>query len=203
VKLTSVLRQAAGLPQFCLSLMGVNPNMAKATHSLEQVNSVVARTSDVVEKITAVPLMIIGASMVLVVLVGTFWRYVLNDPILWTEEAARYLMIWMALGGASISIKRREHVGIRLIVQRLPIWLQKLIQLISSALIAYFLYVLIREGWILAWGARFQVSPALGFAMFWPLLSVPVSGVLMLVQLVLVLVIDFTDPNPAQEGSAS
>ena len=177
--------------------------MARATHSLEQVNNFVARTSDVVEKITAVPLMIIGASMVLVVLVGTFWRYVLNDPILWTEEAARYLMIWMALAGASISMKRREHVGIRLIIRLFPFWFQKLIQLISSALMAYFLYVLIREGWILAWGARFQVSPALGFAMFWPLLSVPVSGALILVQLVLVVVIDFTDPNPAREGSAS
>lgn len=191
------------LPQCYLHLTGVNRDMAKVTSSLEQIHNVVLRTSDVVEKITAVPLMIIGASMVFVVLVGTFWRYILNDPILWTEEAARYLMIWMALVGASISMKRREHLGVRFIIQRFPFRLQKITQLISSALMAYFLYFLVWEGWILAWDARLQVSPALGFPMFWPLLSVPVSAVLMLLQLLLVVVADFTDPNPVQEGSAS
>ena len=81
-----------------------------------------------------------------VVLVGTFWRYVLNDPILWTEEAARYLMIWMALIAASISMKRREHVSMNLLINPLPAVIKRIVGTLTSLAVAFFLLVLTREG---------------------------------------------------------
>lgn len=50
--------------------------------------------------------------MFLVVLVGAVMtqvvaRYVLNSPPAWTEELARYAMIWAGLMGATLSFKRR------------------------------------------------------------------------------------------------
>lgn len=149
-----------------------------------------SRASEILEKITAWPLIVIGGLMLAVVLVGTFWRYVLNSPILWTEEAARYLMIWMALVAASISMKRREHVSMQLLVSRLPRKARFVINFLTNSIMLYFLYVLTREGLAMALGARSQVSPALGISMFWPVLSVPASGFMMLLQLVLVMVID-------------
>lgn len=148
------------------------------------------RTSDFFENITKWPLIIIGGLMLGVVLVGTFWRYVLNSPILWTEEAARYLMIWMALNAASISMKRREHVSMRLFVNRLPFKAQIVLNFLTNSIMLYFLYILTKEGLIMALNARSQVSPALGISMFWPVFSVPLSGFLMIVQLILVMVMD-------------
>lgn len=120
----------------------------------------VARGRDILERITAIPLMFAGGLMVVVVLVGTFWRYVLNDPILWTEEAARYLMIWMALIAASISMKRHEHLGVEILINRLPVKARKAMQLVTSLFVAYFLYVLTVQGTIMVWDARAQISPA-------------------------------------------
>lgn len=164
---------------------------------MQRINATAIFLSKVMEKITAVPLIIIGGLMLGVVLVGTFWRYVLNDPILWTEEAARYLMIWMALIAASISMARREHVSMKLLVYRLPALIRRIIETLSSLAVAYFLYVLTREGILMVISARSQISPALGISMFWPLLAVPLSGTLTLMQLILVLVIDWTGgPGP-------
>ncbi len=150
------------------------------------------KAGNVLEKMTAVPLIVVGGLMLGVVLVGTFWRYLLNDPILWTEEAARYLMIWMALIAASITMKRREHVRMQLLVNMLPPVLKKIVETATSLAVAYFLFILTREGIVMALSARGQTSPALGIPMFWPLLAVPLSGGLTLLQLILLLVADWT-----------
>jgi len=150
------------------------------------------KTGDWLEKITIVPLAIIGGTMVTVVLVGTFYRYVLNASLQWTEEAARYLMIWMALVGASVSMNRREHIGIRLVIERLPLVLRKIVELVTKLLTLYFLYVLSSQGVTMVLDARTQVSPGLGISMFWPLLSVPVAGILMMCQLTFQIIVDLT-----------
>lgn len=146
----------------------------------------------ILERITAYPLIIIGGIMVVVVLVGTFWRYVLNDPFLWTEELARYLMIWMALIAASISLKEREHVGIKLVINKFPPVPKKIIRLITQLFILLFLYYLTKEGFAAARRATTQSSPALGISMFWPLLSVPIAGLLTGIQQILQMIIDLT-----------
>ncbi len=156
-------------------------------------NNMAKKASNVLEKVTAVPLIIMTGLMVIIVLMGTFFRYVLNDPLLWTEEAARYLMVWMALIAASISLKRREHIGIDMVINRLKPGLKKVIVLIVKLLIAYFLYILTREGITMALKARSQISPALKISMFWPLLSVPLAGITTLIQLILQIIIDLTE----------
>ena len=45
--------------------------------------------------------------LVVVVMIQVVARYVLNAPPAWTEEAARYAMIWAGLMGATLSFKRR------------------------------------------------------------------------------------------------
>lgn len=137
--------------------------------------------------------MIVGGAMVLVVLIGTISRYVFNSPLLWTEEAARYLMIWMALVGASITLKRREHVGIEIVINKFRPEIRVIIKLIRDFLILYFLYILIKQGSIMALEAKDQLSPALRISMFWPLLSVPAMGVFTGLQLILQMVIDVTE----------
>jgi TRAP-type C4-dicarboxylate transport system permease small subunit len=94
-------------------------------------------------------------------------------------------MIWMALVAASISMKRHEHVGVGFILERLPMPIGRAVKILTDLAVAFFLVVLTYQGWIMALDARVQVSPALGIPMFWPLLSVPISGFFMLVQLVL------------------
>jgi len=148
--------------------------------------------ADMLEKIIAVPLIIIGFLMVVVVLIGTFWRYVLRNPFIWTEELARYLMIWMALVAASISLKRREHVGLKLIINRVPQPAKKITVIITQLFMLLFLYYLTKEGFAMAERAKLQNSPALNISMFWPLLSVPIAGLLTGIQLILQMIIDLT-----------
>ncbi|MEO0820453.1 MAG: TRAP transporter small permease [Pseudomonadota bacterium] len=58
--------------------------------------------------------------LVIDVWLGVLVRYVLPLPITFTEELARYLMIWMALLAVSSGIAHREHIGVAFVFERLP-----------------------------------------------------------------------------------
>lgn len=47
-------------------------------------------------------------AMVVLIGVQVVARYVLNDPPIWTEEAARYAMVWAGLLGATAAFRERS-----------------------------------------------------------------------------------------------
>lgn len=52
-----------------------------------------------------------------------FFRYVLNNSIVWAEEVLRYLMMWVVLVGAGLTTRVDEHVcmdGIQGVLERWP-----------------------------------------------------------------------------------
>lgn len=55
-----------------------------------------------------------------VVFLQFFTRYVLNDSVAWTEEIARYLLIWITFIGAAISFRRGSHIGVEALQHFLP-----------------------------------------------------------------------------------
>ena len=55
------------------------------------------------------------AGFLVVVSLQVFYRFVLELPFVWSEEAARYLFVWAAFLGAAVAIGRREHFSITLL----------------------------------------------------------------------------------------
>lgn len=58
--------------------------------------------------------------LVLDVWLGVLVRYVIPPPLTFTEELARYLMIWMTLLAVSSGVAHREHIGVVLVFSRFP-----------------------------------------------------------------------------------
>ncbi len=58
---------------------------------------------------------------IVVILFGSvFWRYFLNDPVSWSEDAALFCMVWMTLLGAPVGLIRGEHVAVDTLLNALP-----------------------------------------------------------------------------------
>jgi len=60
------------------------------------------------------------AGIFLCVIAQVVFRYVFNDPLTWSEELARYLFIWCAFLGWVIASRRRSHLAMTFVVDRLP-----------------------------------------------------------------------------------
>ena len=145
------------------------------------------------ERLAAYPCIIATAGMTIVVLLGVFFRYVIRQPLSWSEEVARYLMIWAASLAISIGIMRREHLGITILIHRIPPSAQKFMAVLVNLIVLWFLWVLTKFGYFMAIEGKTQLSPILaryGISMFWSLLAIPVAGALAMAQTLLQILID-------------
>lgn len=146
---------------------------------------------DKLGKITIFIVIILTGILVVTVLTGVFFRYIIRDSLSWTEELARYLMIWAALLAVSVGIKDKEHVGIQLLIKQFPPFLTKLITVVVYLITIVFLAVLTVKGYQVAERAKAQLSLALNISMYWPLMSIPVSGLLAIIQQLIQLILIF------------
>lgn len=138
----------------------------------------------------------IMAVLILDVGLGIFGRYVIELPVTWTEELARYLMIWVALLAVSCGVARREHVAVTALLERLPQALQRhlgaAIDLLGFAFFAFLAYF----GIDMTEQGASQYATIFGMTMWMPFAAVPISSALACVQLVLTGVRDFTLGRP-------
>lgn len=55
-----------------------------------------------------------------IVFLQFFTRYVLNDSLAWTEEIARYGLMWITFIGGIIVARKRSHIAVEALLHYLP-----------------------------------------------------------------------------------
>ena len=121
------------------------------------------------------------AVMVLNVLWQVFTRYVIGIPSSFTDELARYLLIWIGILGAAYAAGRRIHVAIDILPSRLsPRSQAKLLVFVNVVIIIFALTVLVIGGSRLVYITFLlqQNSPALQIPLGGVYTIIPVSGLL-------------------------
>ncbi len=123
-----------------------------------------------ISKIEEIISIICFSLMSIITLVAVFFRYVLNSPIVWSEEAARYLMIWGICIGVSIATEKKAHLGIDIFVSFAPKKVQRVLSIISYILLilTYLLLVVLSIMFVLMAVETGNVSPMLRIP-FWQL----------------------------------
>ena len=136
-----------------------------------------------VDKVLGVILVVIMAVMVVNVLWQVFTRFVLGDPSSFTDELARYLMIWVGVLGAAYISGRRMHVAIDLLPSKFNKRGQHKLKIIVNVIVILFcLLALVVGGVRLVYITYIleQYSPALKLPLALVYLVIPVSGILII-----------------------
>jgi TRAP-type C4-dicarboxylate transport system permease small subunit len=150
----------------------------------------------------------LGALLMLAIVVvnflQVFFRYVLADPLGWTEEAMRYSVAWMTFLVAGAVLYRGEQLSIDILAGLLPPGLRRLQSIVVLLLISLFCLVLVVYGWPQALRNMRQVSPVAQIPMIIPYASVVAGGALMLVKAVCLMIADpgRVHGNPGGGGAA-
>lgn len=122
-----------------------------------------------------------GMTMALVVAIQVVSRYAFNHSLFWSEELARFLLIWLSFLGATVAYCHGVHPGVDSLVRRLPEQWRTGTALIAYLAGAVLFTVMVVSGTKFAWFVRLQIFPATGIAKWIIMAVVPVSGVIFLV----------------------
>ena len=136
-----------------------------------------------IDKFLANFLVILMTAMVLNVLWQVASRFLLGSPSSFTDELARYLMIWVGILGAAYVAGQNMHVAIDVLPRRLPPKIQKTLTLIVRVLIVLFaLGALVVGGLRLVYITHVlnQNSPALQVPLSVVYAVIPISGLLVI-----------------------
>jgi|WetSurMetagenome_2_1015567.scaffolds.fasta_scaffold31421_2 TRAP-type C4-dicarboxylate transport system permease small subunit len=136
-----------------------------------------SRWSDWASRLLMIVMMTV---MFLTVFVGVANRFVFKISMSWTEQLARFLLIWISMLGAAIAVRPALHIGVMFVVTRLGRW-RRPIMTVNSVLIIGFLAVVGYFGLRLSLSQASQTSPVMNLSMFWPFLAVPVGCLLMII----------------------
>jgi TRAP-type C4-dicarboxylate transport system permease small subunit len=110
-------------------------------------------------------------------------RYVLGDPLIWSEEVARYLFVWVSMIGGALAMREAKHFGLDLLIRPMP-RLRPVLGPLVTVVILVFLAVLFKTGIDETKTAGMQFAMTFPMRMNWAYLALPVGAGLMIFHLV-------------------
>ncbi len=138
---------------------------------------------DIVTKYLSWFLMALMALIVLDVTWQIFTRFVMQNSSSWTEEMARFLLIWIGLLGGSYALHTRMHLGIDILTYKLVGKKKQVVEVIIYSFVALFALIIMVIGGFKLVNMTFQlkqISASMGIKMGYIYIVIPLSGMLMI-----------------------
>ncbi|PLT30624.1 TRAP transporter small permease [Peribacillus deserti] len=142
--------------------------MAKITRFLEQLLNIIMAAA--------------LAIMVVLVFGNVVLRYFFNSGITWSEEMSRYLFVWLTFLGSIGAYQNKEHLGVDMMVKRLPRHVKRFVLVVSDLLIIFVLVLLLDGSWKMTLMNIDSVTPAVGM----PLALVYGTGLVVAVSMAII-----------------
>ena len=126
-----------------------------------------------------IPVAILVAAEIAILLGGVVARYVLHRPLVWSDELASILFLWLAMLGAVVAFRRNEHMRMTAIVAKAPRDARGFLDLFADCAALAFLVAMAWPAFDYAHEESFITTPALEISNAWRAAALPVGVTLM------------------------
>ncbi|HGY1113858.1 TPA: TRAP transporter small permease [Providencia rettgeri] len=118
------------------------------------------------------------AAIVIITILAVFMRWLLNDPLMWSEEVLIICYIWLVMIGAASAAGKRMHVSIDAITSLFPEKVQLAIAVVTHIMAIIALSIFGYLGYELSIIAEDKITPIIGVSYYIDL-SVPIGASIM------------------------
>ncbi|WP_410207585.1 TRAP transporter small permease [Fusobacterium sp.] len=130
----------------------------------------------------------IGAVLLTTITITVAWqvvsRYVFNSPSIFTDELARFLLMWIGMLGTTYAFGSKSHLSMDYLHTLLSPKTVKVIKIILPMLGMFFIgSVMVGGGALLTMNTMNQPSPVLSIPMGYVYLILPITGVINIIYL--------------------
>jgi tripartite ATP-independent transporter DctM subunit len=139
-----------------------------------------ARLDLCIAMITEIPAAILIVVEMGLLFVGVVARYVFHRPIVWTDELASILFLWLAMLGATIALRLGSHMRLTLFSNKASAATRQWLEAGGTVIAGGFVAMILAPAFEYASDEAFITTPALGISNSWRTMAIAVCGVLMM-----------------------
>jgi tripartite ATP-independent transporter DctM subunit len=139
---------------------------------------------------------------ILLLLIGVVARYAFHHPLVWSDELASIVFLWLAMLGAVIAIHRNEHMRMTALVAKLSPAKRVFFDLFATAATLAFLLLIVWPAYEYVCEEALFTVPALGISKAWSSAALPV-GIGLMAMLALLRLVRIARPMATAGAIAS
>ena len=117
---------------------------------------------------------------ILVLLGGVVSRYVFHHPIIWTDELASTLFLWLAMLGSAVALHRTEHMRMTAVVGMLSPPARRALEVLATVAALTFLLLILPSAYEFATDEVAVTTPAMQISDAWRAAALPVGFAIMI-----------------------
>jgi tripartite ATP-independent transporter DctM subunit len=132
-----------------------------------------------------IPAALLVVAEIVVLLAGVIWRYVFHEPLIWSDELASILFLWLAMLGSVIALRLGEHMRMTAFVGMVGPRARAFLDVVAIAAALAFLVLIIEPAYEFAAEEIYITTPALEISNVWRAAALPVGSGLMILTVLL------------------
>lgn len=125
------------------------------------------------------------AGLLLVMTVLIFWqvfaRFVVGSPLFFSDEIARFAMLWLTFLGAGYAYRKGALISVDIVLEYAGKTLGCVLRIIIILCSALFALIMIKYGYDLMDRVSSQTAPSTRVSMMWPYMAIPAGGVVIVI----------------------
>jgi tripartite ATP-independent transporter DctM subunit len=116
---------------------------------------------------------------IVILFAGVVARYGLRSPLIWSDELASILFLWLAMLGAAVAFRRSEHMRMTAVVASAKPAMRAWLDMVATCAALAFLLLIAWPAYQYAYEESFITTPALQIPNIWRAAALPVGTCLM------------------------
>ena len=126
-------------------------------------------------KVVEIPAALLVVAEIVILFAGVVARYGLRSPLIWSDELASILFLWLAMLGAAVAFRRSEHMRMTAIVASAGPAMRAYLDVVATCAALAFLLMIAWPSFEYAYEESFITTPALQIANVWRAAALPVG----------------------------
>ena len=126
-----------------------------------------------------IPAALLVIAEVVILFAGVVSRYVLQQPLIWSDELASILFLWLAMLGAAVAFRRSEHMRMTAVVASAKPAMRAYLDVAATCAALAFLLLIVRPAYEYAYEESYITTPALQISNAWRAAALPTGVGLM------------------------
>src|SRR3569623_3379952 len=141
--------------------------------------SLLASLERVLGLVVEIPAAILVVAEIVILFAGVVARYGRHRPLIWSDELASILFLWLAMLGAAVAFRRAEHMRMTAIVASATPAMRAYLDVVATCAALAFLALIVWPSYDYAYEESFITTPALQISNMWRAVALPVGICLM------------------------